>query len=126
MWQQLLWECPTFFGRIWWLVCACFAGPACILILAYMVHNQKWGALLISRLLVMVGLLCFSVTWLNSGFLPWGVLLVSIGGCMSSAMIATDWCNRPDQSTTLLGDGLRWIVHFFCGPRSQWRREDLI
>ncbi len=95
--QALLWYLPNALGHGWWYICAVIAGCAAVTMFLYMIMNEKFSGLLMSRTIMCGGLLCFALVPLNSGWLPWGVLLISIGALHASFLIATDWCNRQDK-----------------------------
>lgn len=121
--QELLWWLPSQMGNGWNWAVAAFAGPAVILMTLWMIVGHRWDALLFSRLLMLGSFVCFALTPLNSGWLPWGALLASIGGLLTSVLIATNWCGREDKALkmhTALG---RWMlarlsaaVAWICGP----------
>lgn len=131
--QDLLWWLPSHMGDNWnWLVAA-FAAPAVILMTLWMIVGHKWDALLLSRLLMLGAFVCFALAPLNSGWLPWGALLASMGGLLTSVLIATNWCGREDKELkmhTALG---RWAlarlegaVVWLCGPKRQGHPEDML
>ncbi len=95
--QDLLWKIPGIMGHGWWYMCSAIATAATLTMFLYMIMNQKFSGLLISRVLMTGGMLCFALIPLNSGWLPWGVLLISTGALHASFLIATDWCNRQDK-----------------------------
>ncbi len=95
--QDLLWKIPGAMGHGWWYMCSAIATAATLTMFLYMIMNQRFSGLLISRVLMTGGMLCFALVPLNSGWLPWGVLLISIGALHASFLIATDWCNRHDK-----------------------------
>ena len=92
--QDLLWALPNKLGNAWWLLCAAFSAPASLGMFLYMAMNQPFSGLLLARLVIVASLVCFSLVPLNSGWLPWGVLLASIGGAYATFLIVTDWCGR--------------------------------
>ena len=122
--QDLLWMIPSACGGWWNVLVSALAAPACVITFLWMVHGQRWSSLLFARLLMLGGFVCFALIPLNSGWLPWGALLTSAGGLLTSVLIATDWCNRPDKTVkmhTALG---RWLfkvfdalVAFITGPK---------
>lgn len=95
--QEMLWALPTMLGHIWWYTVAVFAGCAAVTMFLYMIMNEKYSSLLLSRTAMCMGFVCFALTPLNSGLMPWGALLVSVGGLHASFLIATDWCHRHDR-----------------------------
>ena len=95
--QDLLWSIPSSLGNGWWLICSAFALPGAGLCFLYLIMNERMSVLVFSRLLMTGGLLAIGLVPLNSGWLPWGVLLLSAGGFCSYFLIATNWCNRHDK-----------------------------
>lgn len=101
--QALLWKLPDVMGRGWWLMCSGIATAACLTMFLYMVMNQAFSGLLVSRVLLTGGMLCFALVPLNSGWLPWGVLITSVGCLYAAFLIATNWCERQDKWATFRG-----------------------
>lgn len=108
--QTALWALPSKLDGIWWLVCAAFALPAATLIVVKMIINEPINLLTTSRVIIAGSLFFFGMTPLNSGFLPWGALLACIGGFLTSVLIATGWCNRPNRNDTVPRALWRWAV----------------
>lgn len=99
--QELLWKLPNIMGHGWWYMCSAIATAAVLTIFLYMIMNEKFSGLLMARTLLAAGMLCFALVPLNSGWIPWGVLLASIGSLYSAFLIATDWCHRHDKWETV-------------------------
>jgi len=95
--QDALWALPNALGAWWWGIAAFFATMGALTMFLYMFMNQPFSGLLMSRIILMAAMVCFALTPLNSGWLPWGVMLASIGGFYASFLIATDWCNRQNK-----------------------------
>ena len=107
--QDALWTIPNGFGATWWIVCSALAAPAALIMFVTMVMRHPFSALLVARVLIVGSLVCFAAIPLNSGWLPWGVLLASAGGLMAAILIATGWCEREDQSLTIAAALGRWV-----------------
>jgi len=95
--QALLWGIPNYFGHGWWYLCSGISLAAAMTMFLYMIMNEKASALLAARVMIWLGLICFSLVPLNSGWVPWGVLIMSCGMLYTSFLIATDWCTRHDK-----------------------------
>lgn len=100
--QTALWYIPSQAGLLWWSICAVAAGTAALTMFLYLIMNQKFSGLLLSRMIITMSLVCFALVPLNSGWLPWGVLLASFGGLYASFLIATNWCDRHDKWEVLM------------------------
>lgn len=107
--QEALWALPTELGNLWWLVCAAFALPAAVLMLLKLIINEPFGLLTVSRSIIVGSLVAFGMAPLNSGWIPWGVLMASAGGLMAAVLIATGWCTRKNQSASLSRIVWNWI-----------------
>ena len=108
--QEALWNLPNQLGGWWWLLCSAMAIPAAVMIMVRMVINEPFSLLTTARTLIAASMFAFGMIPLNSGFLPWAVLLTTAGGLLSSILIITNWCNRPDQSLNALQTIWRWIT----------------
>lgn len=97
--QDALWQIPSELGSIWWIICAIFALPAAALMLIRLIINEPVSLLTITRCVIVASLVMFGMVPLNSGWIPWGVLLASVGGLMASILLVTDWCNRTDGAS---------------------------
>jgi hypothetical protein len=95
--QDLLWFIPNLLGNWWWVVCAIFALPGAVLCFLYLIMNERFTIIILSRAIMSGGLVLIGMTPLNSGCLPWGVLLLSTGGCLAYFLLATNWCAHPDK-----------------------------
>jgi hypothetical protein len=95
--QEALWYPITVIGPGWWLLCSAFALPAAVLLFLTMIMNEKMSALLLSRVLILGSLVCFGLIPLNSGWMPYGVMFASVGGLLTTVLIATKWCDRTDK-----------------------------
>ena len=116
--QELLWRLPNMLGHGWWYMCSGIATAALLTIFLYMIMNEKFSGLLVARSLLALSMLCFALIPLNSGWLPWGVLLLSAGGFYSYFLIATNWCNRHDKWDIMRGWWLKLV-----GPRVHYNHE---
>lgn len=96
--QDALWYIPNHIGRLWWVIAAVSAACGAVTMFLYMIMNRAFSALLVARLLIVGSLVCFALIPLNSGWLPWGVMLGSVGGLMTAFLIATNWCERHDKA----------------------------
>lgn len=121
--QEALWYLPTQAGPWWNIGVALLAGPAVLIMFTAMVLNHPFNSLLVARILMLGSFVAFAMVPLNSGYLPWGALLASSGGLLTSILVATDWCNRPDPSVTVRVALWRWLVGlvrgavcWLCGP----------
>lgn len=101
--QDALWGPANYLGHGWWYICSAIAGTAALTMFLYMIMNQKFSALLVSRVILTASMVCFTLIPLNSGWLPWGVLLAAVGCFYASFLIATDWCNRHDKWQVMRG-----------------------
>lgn len=110
--QDALWQIPTELGNVWWLICAAFSLPAATLMLLKLIINEPLSLLTISRTIIVASLVAFGMAPLNSGMVPWGVFLASVGGFMASILLATGWCNRADQRLRTLP---RVLWHWLTG-----------
>lgn len=95
--QELLWRIPNAFGHGWWYMCSGIATAALLTIFLYMIVNEKFSGLLVARSILAGSMVCFALVPLNSGWLPWGVLLSCVGSLHSAFLIATNWCERHDK-----------------------------
>jgi hypothetical protein len=95
--QALLWSLPNYLGNGWWYICSGISLAAAMTMFLYMIMNEKASALLAARVMIWLGLICFSLVPLNSGWVPWGVMIISMGALYTSFLIATDWCIRHDK-----------------------------
>lgn len=107
--QDALWLLPTELGTLWWLICAAFALPAASIMLLKLIINEPFGLLTVSRSVIVGSLVAFGMAPLNSGWIPWGILMASVGGCMAAVLLATGWCNRPNPSASLSRTVWNWI-----------------
>ncbi len=114
--QDALWHVPNYFGDAWWLASALMAGVAAFIMFATMILHHPFSALLVARILIVGSLVAFAMAPLNSGWVPFGVMLASAGGLMASILIATGWCERPDQSLTIGRALLRWLRSHLYDP----------
>ncbi len=96
-WQETLWSVPSGLGPWWNLLLAAVAGPAALVMFTHMILRQPLDALLAARLLILAALVAFTLSPLNSGWLPWGALLASAGGLLTSVLMATNWCGREKR-----------------------------
>lgn len=101
--QDALWAIPTSMGPAWWMISSIFAGIGALTMFLYMIMNQPFSGLLVSRIILMGAMVCFALVPLNSGWLPWGVMLASVGGAYASFLIATNWCERQNKWRDLWG-----------------------
>lgn len=109
--QDALWQLPNALGNSWWLICAMFSLPAAALMMLKLIINEPLSLLTISRTVIVASLVAFGMTPLNSGWLPWGVLLASVGGFMAAVLLTTGWCNRADQRIRTLPRVLwQWLT----------------
>lgn len=93
--QDAVWAIPAFFGATWWVIGGVIGGIGAITMFLFMVMNQPFSALLLSRIIIMVAMALSALVPLNSGWLPWGWMLSQIGGCLAALLLATNWCERP-------------------------------
>jgi hypothetical protein len=124
--QDALWFVPSQLGPWWTGAVGLIAAAASVLMFLTMVLRHPFNALLVARVLMLGGSICFAMTPLNSGWQPWGALFASSGVLMTSLLIATDWCNRPDQALRVHTAIWRWsmrLVHgavcWICGPKER-------
>lgn len=108
--QDALWHIPTEMGGAWWLICAIFALPAATAMLLKMIINEPLSLLTVSRVIIAGSLVAFGMSPLNSGWIPWGVLLASIGGAMAAILIATGWCNMKSQNMPFQHRVRQWMT----------------
>lgn len=101
--QELLWAVPSAVGNWWWVVCGVLAITAAILCFLYLIMNERFSAVIFSRVLMTGGYIAIGMTPLNSGWLPWGVLLLSAGGAYTYFLLATNWCMRHDKWSIIRG-----------------------
>ena len=123
--QDLLWAFPTSMGNWWWVVCAVFSIVGATLCFLHLIMNERFSVVMLSRLLMTGGYIAIGMVPLNSGWLPWGVLLLSIGGCYTYFLIATNWCHRVDK-WAIVKTWFAKVLEWLAGPRSHSRREDLL
>ena len=93
----LEWVPHTIGHRWWYLACAAIALAACLTSFLFMIMNEKFSELLLSRVIICGGMLCFALVPLNPGWLPWGVMLTSAGYLFAAFLIATDWCHIENK-----------------------------
>lgn len=108
--QDAVWFVPNLFGSWWWVICAVPAAIAAALLFVTMVMNHPFDLLLVARIMVVGSLVSFACAPLNSGWVPWGILLASNGGLLTSILLATKWCERPDKSVTIPVALWRWAA----------------
>ena len=108
--QDTLWAFSNHFGNSWWLVCSAFALPAAFIMLLKMVIHEPFSSLLVGRVFLMGGFLAFGVVPLNSGWMPIGAMLVSVGGFVSAVLIGTGWCERKDKSISMPMAIWNWVM----------------
>ena len=111
--QEWLWYIPNLFGPWWWIACAIPAAIAAALMFVTAIMRHPADMLFGARMLIVAGLVSFACVPLNSGWLPWGALLSSMGALLASILIATNWCERPDKSLTVTVALWRWLVRLF-------------
>ena len=99
--QDLLWALPNLMGHGWWYMCSGLAAAALLTIFLYMIMNERFSSLLVARAMLAASMLCFALVPLNSGWIPWGVLLACTGSLYTAFLIATDWCHRHDKWQTV-------------------------
>ena len=116
--QELLWAIPSATGTGWWLVCSAFALPGAGLCFLYLIMNERMSPLVFGRLMMTGGLIAIGLVPLNSGWLPYGVLLLSAGGFYSYFLIATNWCGRHDKWDIMRGWWLKLV-----GPRAHYNHD---
>jgi hypothetical protein len=95
--QDALWYLPNALGHGWWYIVSGISAAALLTIFAYMIVNERFSRLLVARVLLAGSMLCFALVPLNSGWIPWGALLASLGCLHTAFMIATNWCERHDK-----------------------------
>jgi hypothetical protein len=121
--QTLLWTLPTSLGPFWWIICMLFSAPAAMLMVLYMIMRHPFNALLVARLMILGSLLMFALIPLNSGWMPWGVMMASAGGLFTTFLIASHWCERKDP----WGDALQWLqgIRHILHPRPKLLDEGI-
>ena len=110
IWQDMLWGAVNACGRWWDLTLAVIAAiTAFSIFMRAIIGNHKVDALFIARTTVGVGLVLVTAIVLNSGWLKPALGLLVIGIGFTQLIIVTDWCNRADQTTSMLGVSARWL-----------------
>ena len=110
IWQDMIWGLVNACGRWWDITLAVVAGTTAFSIfMRSIMGKHEVDALFMARTTVGLGLVLVVAVLLNSGWLKpaLGLLVVGIG--FTQLIIVLDWCNRPDQSTTMLGVLARWL-----------------
>jgi len=109
-WQDVLWAIPGHMGWGWQALWGVLALVAAGIMFVKMIVNEPFSALLVARVLLGIGLLLIPLQLLQPGWQPWIDAFYAMGGFLSSVLIATGWCTRPDQSVTMTKAIGRWII----------------
>lgn len=126
-WQDVLTALPDRMGWTWFALWGALALGAAALMFVHLIKDEPFSALLISRVLLGIGLLMIPLSALQPGWQPWINVFFASGGLLSSVLISTNWCNRPDKSVSMLRAIARWIVARFDAPAHRARhREDAL
>ena len=101
--QDLLWYVPAMLGHGWWYICSAMALASALTWFLYLIMNERMSPLLVARMTICFGMVAFALVPLNSGWLPWGVMITTSGVFYSGFLIATNWCHRVDKWASLRG-----------------------
>ena len=132
-WQDILTALPDRMGWLWFALWGALALTAAAIMFVHLIKDEPFSALLVSRVLLGIGLLLIPLSALQPGWQPWINAFLATGGLLSSTLIATNWCNRPDQSVTMSKAIGRWIIGrldalygWFASRQTADRREDAL
>lgn len=128
-WQDILTSVPDRMGWAWFAVWGALALAAAAIMFVHLIKDEPFSALLVSRVLLGIALLLIPLSALQPGWQPWINAFLATGGLLSSVLIATNWCNRPDQSLSMGRAVLRWIgcrLNALLHPLSERKREDAL
>lgn len=132
-WQDLLAIPPDFFGWGWSVVWGVMGLVASVIMFLTMILHHPFSALLVSRVILGFGLLLMGLNVLQPGWAPYVFACYAVGGLMSSLLIATNWCNREDQSVPMWRAVSRWALarvgaalSWLAGGVDHGRREDAL
>jgi CHASE2 domain-containing sensor protein len=112
-WQEILTAVPDRMGWLWFAGWGVLALIGAGIMFVKMIVNEPFSSLLVARALLGVGLLLIPLSALQPGWQPWINVFYAAGGFLSSVLIATNWCNRPDKSVGMLRAIGRWIIGRF-------------
>jgi hypothetical protein len=99
--QSFLWYVPNLLGHGWWYICSAMGLVGSLTWFLYLIMNEKFSALLLSRMLIGMGMFMIGLIPLNWGWVPWGVLFITAGCFYAAVLVATGWCHRQDKWATL-------------------------
>lgn len=112
-WQEVLTALPDRMAWAWFALWGLLALAAAAIMFVHLIKDEPFSALLVSRVLLGIGLLLIPLSALQPGWQPWINVFFASGGLLSSVLIATNWCNRPDQSVSMIRAIGRWVVARF-------------
>lgn len=100
-WQDALWAIPNYCGHWWDVVVGVVAIVVAVVLYLKLILNHPFDALLVTRALGGLGLLCAFANIFNSGWLKIALGLMVLGYAGSILLIVTEWCSRADRSLTI-------------------------
>lgn len=128
-WQDVLTTLPNEMGWMWFALWGVLALVAAAIMFVHMIKDEPFSALLVSRVLLGIGLLLIPLSALQPGWQPWINTFFASGALLSSVLISTNWCNRPDKSLSMWRAIGRWIgcrLNALLHPLSERKREDAL
>lgn len=108
-WQDVLWAIPNSFGPHWDVFFGMLAVITAVVGFLKLIMNHPFNALLVSRVIIYGGYLLVGAMMLNSGWTKIAIGVLVSGGFFTTMLIVSGWCERKDQSETLLGALGRWL-----------------
>jgi CHASE2 domain-containing sensor protein len=112
-WQEILTAVPDRMGWLWFAGWGVLSLVGAAILFVKLIVNEPFSALLVSRALLGIAMLLIPLSALQPGWQPWINAFLAMGGCLSSVLIATNWCNRPDKSVGPLRAIGRWVIAKF-------------
>lgn len=100
-WQDALWAIPNYCGHWWDVIIGVVAIVVAVVLYLKLILNHPFNALLVTRALGGLGLLCAFANIFNSGWLKIALGLMVLGYAGSILLIVTEWCSRANQAQTI-------------------------
>lgn len=108
-WQEVLWALPNSLGFWWDATWGLMALVASLIMFIKLILHHPFDAVLVSRSILAFGLFLIACSAIQSGWQRYVPMFFALGGFLSSVLLATDWCNRKNKSTTLVRAAIMWV-----------------
>lgn len=110
-WQDALWYLPNAAGCWWDVSIGALAIITAFIGFAKLILNHRFDALLVARSLVYGGFFLIGANMFNTGWTKYAMAVLVMGGFLSTMLIVTNWCDRPDKNLTIPRALWRWTAH---------------